>query len=216
MRREPSILPRWSRLKKMLGAGAQVPVPTVAPASASALAMAKPYPASSATPATRARLPRRSMLSMALPSWERGAGSGTRRCAGRNRSLLPAPDSQEESRRHRNQLRVPDQRVAKDPTQRPPPLGNPVGRARERIEARVIQVLERPLESIVLEMIVPEQLHPPGVKRRQPARARVSGPDRGGRDAAGEPPGFHGVHDPAPGERVDHMGRVPATRTPSV
>src|SRR3989442_7688889 len=56
--------------------------------------------------------------------------------------------------------------------------------------------------------MVPEQLSPPAVKRRQPARARVSGPDRGGRDAAGEPPGFHGVHDPAPGERVDHMGRV--------
>src|SRR5437667_3109575 len=224
MRRESSILARSSRFRKMFRAGGQVPAHTVAPASASALAMAKPYPPSSATPATRALFPRRSILSISPPPQcgIRNAECGMSMCASLcERPPLEIPHSalriphcffpsasDKKARRHRNQLWVPDQRVAKDPTQRPPPLGNPVGRARERIEALVIQVLERPLESIVLEMIVPEQLHPSGVKRRQPARTRVSSPDRGGRDPASEPPGFHGVHDAAPGERVDHMGSV--------
>src|SRR3954468_1105370 len=48
----------------MLSAGGQVPTHTEAPASASALAMANPNPASSATPATSARFPVRSMASM--------------------------------------------------------------------------------------------------------------------------------------------------------
>src|SRR5947208_9854522 len=63
--RDSSIFPRSSRFRKMLSAGGHVATDTVAPASASAFAIAKPYPASSATPATSARLPRRSMLSMA-------------------------------------------------------------------------------------------------------------------------------------------------------
>ena len=50
--------------RKMPSAGGQVPTQTVAPASASALAMANPKPPSSATPATSARLPVRSMASM--------------------------------------------------------------------------------------------------------------------------------------------------------
>ena len=41
----------------MPSAGGHVPTHTVAPACASALAIAKPNPASSATPATNARLP---------------------------------------------------------------------------------------------------------------------------------------------------------------
>ena len=41
-RRESSIFPRSSRLRKMLSAGGHVATQTEAPASASALAMAKP------------------------------------------------------------------------------------------------------------------------------------------------------------------------------
>src|SRR2546421_2892007 len=63
--RDSSILPRRSRFSKMLSAGGQVPTQTFAPASASDLAMANPYPASSATPATRARFPVRSIGSIA-------------------------------------------------------------------------------------------------------------------------------------------------------
>jgi type IV secretory pathway ATPase VirB11/archaellum biosynthesis ATPase len=48
----------------MLSAGGQVATQTDAPASARALAMANPKPASSATPAMRARLPERSMVSI--------------------------------------------------------------------------------------------------------------------------------------------------------
>src|SRR4030088_1498279 len=47
---------------KMLRAGGQVPTDTLAPASARDLAMANPNPASSATPATSARLPARSIF----------------------------------------------------------------------------------------------------------------------------------------------------------
>src|SRR3954462_2426628 len=50
----------------MLRAGGQVATHTVAPAAARALAMAKPKPPSSATPATRARRPERSMLSITV------------------------------------------------------------------------------------------------------------------------------------------------------
>src|SRR5690348_13396210 len=124
MRRESSILPRSSRLRKMFRAGGQVPVQTVAPASASALAIAKPYPASSATPATRARLPRRSMLSMSSPL-------------------------QEEPRRHRDQLRMLDQGVREDPAQGPLRLRDRVHRARERVEELVLQLFERLLDAIV-------------------------------------------------------------------
>ena len=48
----------------MFSAGGQVPTQMDAPASAIALAMANPKPPSSATPATSARLPERSMGSM--------------------------------------------------------------------------------------------------------------------------------------------------------
>src|SRR5258708_26134122 len=57
----------------MLSAGGQVPTQTLAPASKSALAMAKPYPASSATPATSARFPVKSIASMHAVS--QGAGA---------------------------------------------------------------------------------------------------------------------------------------------
>src|SRR6476660_297857 len=62
--RDLSIFPRSSRLLKMFNAGGQVPTDTEAPASARALAIAKPKPPSSATPATRARRPERSILSI--------------------------------------------------------------------------------------------------------------------------------------------------------
>src|SRR5580765_3999655 len=51
-------------------AGGQVPRQIVAPASAMALAIAKPNPPSSATPATKARFPVRSIFSMVVPSVE--------------------------------------------------------------------------------------------------------------------------------------------------
>src|SRR2546430_7865469 len=66
--RDSSIFPRRSRFSKMLSAGGQVPTQMEAPASAIALAMAKPKPPSSATPATSARLPERSMGSMSAIS----------------------------------------------------------------------------------------------------------------------------------------------------
>src|SRR3954464_12460943 len=63
--RESSIFPRRRRFSKLFSAGGQVPTQTFAPASASDFAMANPYPASSATPATRARFPVRSIGSIA-------------------------------------------------------------------------------------------------------------------------------------------------------
>src|SRR5258705_3696114 len=65
--RDPSILPRSSSLVKMPSAGGQVPTHTVALASASALEIGKPNPPSSETPATNARLPVKSILS--IGSW---------------------------------------------------------------------------------------------------------------------------------------------------
>src|SRR5713226_3151485 len=62
--RDSSIFPRRRRFSKMFSAGGQVPTQMEAPASAIALAMANPNPPSSATPATSARLPERSMGSM--------------------------------------------------------------------------------------------------------------------------------------------------------
>src|SRR5438874_422918 len=135
MRRASSIFPRSSRFKKMFNAGGQVPVQTVAPASASALAMAKPYPPSSATPATRARLPRRSMPSIhPSPNAERGRRNAEQWGALRSAFRVPTSALNEESRRHRNQLRVPDERVGKDPTQRPLLRRDRVRRARETVE----------------------------------------------------------------------------------
>src|SRR2546425_9116168 len=61
----------------MRSVGAQVPTKRVAPASAGALAIAKPNPPSSDTPATKARLPFRSIASIADPSPADGrAGPG--------------------------------------------------------------------------------------------------------------------------------------------
>src|SRR5206468_9499337 len=118
----------------MLSAGGHVPVQTVAPASVSALAMAKPYPPSSAMPATRARLPRRSMLSM--------------------------KSSHEEPRCHRDQLRVLHQRMGEHAAQRPFVARNAVDGPRQFIEERVVQTLQRLLDAIVLEMVVAQQVHP--------------------------------------------------------
>src|SRR5947208_1819977 len=67
----------------MLSAGGQVPTTMLAPASARDFAIANPNPPSSATPATRARLPLRSMLSIRVISqiargFTRGARPATR------------------------------------------------------------------------------------------------------------------------------------------
>src|SRR5207244_2578258 len=167
MRRDSSILPRSSRFRKMFRAGGQVPAHTVAPASASALAMAKPYPPSSATPATNARLPFRSMLSIPPPkNSERGSRNAEQAGAFRSAFRVPTSALNEKPRRHRNQLRVPDECMREDPTQRPLLRGDRVRGAREGVEKLVIQILERPLEPIILEVIVPQQLHPLGVIRR--------------------------------------------------
>mmetsp|Transcript_2184 Transcript_2184/g.14501 ORF Transcript_2184/g.14501 Transcript_2184/m.14501 type:complete len:261 (+) Transcript_2184:2604-3386(+) len=58
---DSSNLPRRKDVSKMFNAGTHVPTATFAPACAMALAMAHPKPWSSATPATKTRLPRRSM-----------------------------------------------------------------------------------------------------------------------------------------------------------
>src|SRR5438067_10950701 len=62
--RDSSILPLRISVSKMFSAGGQVPTQTEAPASASAFEIANPNPASSATPATSARFPVRSIASM--------------------------------------------------------------------------------------------------------------------------------------------------------
>src|SRR3989454_10679700 len=109
-------------------------------------------------------------------------------CRGDRSLALRSHLLDEESRGHRNQLWVPNECVGKDPTQRALARGDRVRAARQRVEELVIQVLERPLEPVILEVIVPQQRHPLGVVRRQPARAGVPGPDGRGGDAAGEPP----------------------------
>src|SRR2546425_131370 len=83
--RDSSIFPRRSRFSKMLSAGGQVPTQMEAPASAIALAMAKPNPPSSATPATSARLPERSMGSMRAHIARAAAG-----CKSRDRVVCAA------------------------------------------------------------------------------------------------------------------------------
>src|SRR5437016_2203865 len=67
----------------MFSAGGQVPTTMFAPASARDFAIANPNPPSSATPATRARLPLRSMLSIRVISqfaggFTRGVSPATR------------------------------------------------------------------------------------------------------------------------------------------
>src|SRR4051794_32037597 len=78
-------------------AGGQVPTQTVAPACTNALAMANPKPPSSATPATSARLPVRSIASM--------RGILRRRCRGSQATLtdgaFPATFSDETRRKER-------------------------------------------------------------------------------------------------------------------
>src|SRR3989442_4831466 len=61
---ESAILPRSSSFVTMRSAGAELQGQMLAPASASALAIAKRTPPSSDTPATKARLPFRSIASM--------------------------------------------------------------------------------------------------------------------------------------------------------
>src|SRR3989449_995969 len=74
---ESAILRRSSSWVKMRSVGGHVPTQTVAPASASALAIARPTRPSSDTPATKARLPFRSIGSIADPSPADGrAGPG--------------------------------------------------------------------------------------------------------------------------------------------
>src|SRR6059036_2285253 len=119
----------------MLSAGGQVPVQTVAPASASALAMANPKPPSSATPATNARFPLRSILSM--------------------RTL-----SHEESCRHRDQLGMLHEGLREYAAQRPLALGNRVHGAGQPVEKAVVQAFERLLDPVVFQVILAQQAHP--------------------------------------------------------
>src|SRR5438093_10897092 len=80
---ESAILPRSSSLVKMPSVGGHVPTRTVAPASASGWAIGKPNPPSSDTPATKARLPCKSMVSIADRSpADGGAGPGEPRAEG--------------------------------------------------------------------------------------------------------------------------------------
>src|SRR5438132_1233468 len=178
MRRDASILPGSSRIRKMFRAGGHVPVHTVAPASASALAMAKPYPPSSATPATRARLPRRSMLSICPPR-TRKSEHGTRNSPPAIRSAFRVSRSvlDEESRRHRDQLRMPDQRMREYAAQRAFLRRDRIHGAGERVEERVAHLFQGALDAVVPEMVVAQELHPGGVIGAQPRGARVAGAD---------------------------------------
>src|SRR5687767_13351831 len=67
MASDSSSFPRRRSVWKMPSAGGHVPTQTDAPASARAFAIANPKPPSSATPATNARLPVRSIDSMGSP-----------------------------------------------------------------------------------------------------------------------------------------------------
>src|SRR5262245_38863998 len=89
---DSSSLPRSSSVLKIPSAGGHVPRQTVAPASASALAIANPKPPSSATPATNARLPRRSMLSMGAVYHDSKRGEGA---AGRSHRPRVGPEDPE-------------------------------------------------------------------------------------------------------------------------
>src|SRR2546427_6509221 len=46
-------------------------------------------------------------------------------------------------------------------------LGNRVHRPRQRVEEPVVQILERPLDAVVLEVVQAEQLHPGVVVSRE-------------------------------------------------
>src|SRR6059058_3297421 len=110
--RDSSIFPRRRRFSKMFSAGGQVPTQIFAPASASDLAMANPYPASSATPATRARFPVRSIGSIApfsrAPPQDAGEsllGSPLPDGGGRRRDVLvPGPSQPEQLPRDPDEL----------------------------------------------------------------------------------------------------------------
>src|SRR5207253_5019837 len=160
MRRDASILPRSSRFRKMFRAGGHVPVHTVAPASASALAMAKPYPPSSATPATRARLPRRSILSIRSPFLEmRDARCGMR---GTRHRRIPHPASRipsyEEPRCYRYELWMSYQRMREDAAQRAFLRRDRIHGAGERVEERVVHLFQGALDAVVPEMVVAQEL----------------------------------------------------------
>ena len=100
------IFPRSSSFVKIASAGGQVPTQTLAPASARSFAIAKPKPPSSATPATNARLPLKSIFNMArskawmarlrnpLPAARRAcAATGCGRVGGRVRARDHHTDS---------------------------------------------------------------------------------------------------------------------------
>src|SRR3989442_4328991 len=102
---ESAILPRATSLVKMPSAGGRLPGQMLAPASASALAIAKPNPPSSDTPATKARLPFRSIASMdPLPADGRaGPGEPGAEC-GEDEEIAAAepPGGEPPAERHRN------------------------------------------------------------------------------------------------------------------
>src|SRR5690242_5197847 len=102
-----------------------------------------------------------------------------------------------ESRRHRNQLRMLDQGMSKNPPEGAFPLWDSVDRAREPVVETVVQPLERLLDAVVLEMILAEHAHPRVVVAPQSVGAGIALGDRLCRRAPGEPARLHRVHDAA-------------------
>src|SRR5213082_622387 len=72
----------------------------------------------------------------------------------------------------------------------------------------VVHLFQGALDAVVLEVVVAQQLHPLGVIGAQPTGARVAGADRRRGGLTREAARLHRVHDPAAGERVDHVRRV--------
>ena len=93
---------------------------------------------------------------------------------------------------------MPDQRVCEDSTQRPLVARNRVHGVCKRIEEIVVQLLERLLDPVILQVVIAEQPHPLCVVGRETACTRVCGADGRRRGPAGQPARLHGVDDPAP------------------
>ena len=103
---------------------------------------------------------------------------------------------------------MPHQRVREDPAQRALLLWDRVHGACQAVEEGIVEILDRPLDAVVLQVILAEQRHPGPVVGREASLARISFPDRGRGGAAGEPAGLHGVDDPPTRKGIDHVRRV--------
>src|SRR5438270_13786376 len=114
------------------------------------------------------------MLSIRPPR-TRKSERGTRNSWAALRSAFRVSRSalDQESRRHRNHLRVPDERMREDPPQRAALKRDGIRRAGHPVEEIVGQALERPLDVAVLELLIPADLHPPGMAGRAAGRTDV-------------------------------------------